>query len=341
MGHLSHKQKLLLAAIKVLLALGILGWLFVRIQQSNGFSRLIQEPKQWSILAAAQALVLLAFSLNYVRWYLLVRGLHMDFHLRDSFRLGTLGFMFNQISPGSVGGDLLKAVFIANEQHGKKTEAVATVVIDRIVGLYAMLIIASLGLGLVDSPVSEHPTVQKMQVIVWSALVVGTIAFVWVMSPLATGQRARDRADQLPLVGHTISRLVDAAAIYRSRLAYVLTAVGLAVMTHSLLILAFWCISQGLPVYDPTLSQNASIVPPSLVAGALPLTPGGLGTMEAAIEFFYVTLGAPKGDGTIVALAYRAMTYVVAAVGAGYYLTARKKIDTMLHEAEELAEELE
>ncbi len=63
--------------------------------------------------------------------------------------------------------------------------------------------------------------------------------------------------------------------------------------------------------------------------------------MEAAIEFFYVMLGAQKGDGIIVALAYRAMTYVVAAVGACYYLTSRKKIDTLLHEAEELAEELE
>jgi uncharacterized membrane protein YbhN (UPF0104 family) len=86
------------------------------------------------------------------------------------------------------------------------------------------------------------------------------------------------------------------------------------------------------------------------VAGALPLTPGGLGTMEAALEFFYVTLGAREGDGTIgaregdgtiVALSYRAMSYFFAAVGACYYLTARKKIDVMLHEAEELADELD
>ncbi len=341
MGHLSHKQKMLLAALKVLLALMILGYLFVRIQESDGFGRLLREPKHWPSLAAAQALVLVAFSLNFVRWFLLVRGLHMEFHLRDSFRLGTLGFMFNQISPGSVGGDLLKAVFIAKEQHGRKTEAVATVVIDRVVGLYAMLIVGSLGLALVSQQVSAHALVQKMQVIVWSSLAVGTIGFAWVMSPLATGKRARDFADRLPAVGHTVTRLIDAAAVYRSRRAYIFASVGLAVMTHCLLILAFWCISRGLPVYEPTLFQNASIVPPSLVAGALPLTPGGLGTMEAAIEFFYIALGAQKGDGTIVSLAYRAMTYVVAAVGACYYLTSRKKIDIMVHEAEELAEELE
>lgn len=341
MGHLSHKQKVLLATLKLLLALGILGYLFVRIQDSDGFSRLVSEPKHWPSLVAAQALVLIAFSLNFVRWYLLVRGLYMEFHLSDAFRLGTLGFMFNQVSPGSVGGDLLKAVFIAKEQHTQKTEAVATVVIDRVVGLYAMLIVGSLGLALVSPQISANALVQKMQVVVWSALAVGTVWFAWVMSPLATGKRVRDFADRLPAVGHTLTRLIDAAAIYRSRLAYIFASLGLAVMTHCLLIGAFWYISRGLPVYEPTLFQNASIVPPSLVAGALPLTPGGLGTMEAAIEFFYITLGGQKGDGTIVALAYRAMTYVVAAVGAGYYITARKKIDTMLHEAEELAEELE
>ena len=52
-------------------------------------------------------------------------------------------------------------------------------------------------------------------------------------------------------------------------------------------------------------------------------------------------MGATKGDGTVVALAYRAMTYAFAAVGACYYVTARKKIDTLLHDAEELAEELD
>jgi hypothetical protein len=341
MAHLSHKQKLLLATLKVSLAVGILGYLFTRIQDSSGFSRLVTEPKHWPSLAAAQVIVLVAFSLSFIRWYLLVRGLKLEFHLRDAFRLGTLGFLFNQISPGSVGGDLLKAVFIAKEQPGRRTEAVATVVIDRAVGLYAMLLVASLGLALVSGEIARSLIVQKLRIVVWWAAAIGTLGFAWAMSPLATGRRVRAWADRLPLVGHTVTRLIDATAVYHSRRAYVFAALALAAVTHAMLILAFWFISRGLPVHEPTLYQCASIVPPSLVAGTLPLTPGGLGTLEATTEFFYATLGAREGDGTIVALAYRAMTYVFAAVGACYYLAARRKIDVMLHEAEELAEELE
>ena len=341
MTHLSHQQRILIGTFKVVLAVAILIYLFARIQESAGFSRLANEPKHWPLLFAGLLMVVIAFSLSFVRWYLLVRGLGMDFHMRDAFRLGTLGFMFNQVSPGSVGGDLLKAVFIAREQHTQKTEAVATVVIDRIVGLYAMLIVGSLGLALLSQDISEHEFVQQLQVVVWTALAVGTVAFAWVMSPLATGHRVRGLADRMPIVGHTVTRLIDAAASYHTHRGYIFMSVGLAVVTHVLLVLAFWFTSRGLPVYEPTFSQNASIVPPCLLIGALPLTPGGLGTMEASAEFFFVMLGAHRGDGTIVALAYRAMTYIFAAVGACYYVTARKKVDMMLHEAEELAEELE
>lgn len=341
MAHLSPQQKLLIATLKVLLAVVILGYLFLRMQESSGFSRLVSEPKHWPSLAAAQAIVLVAFSLSFVRWFLLVRGLDLTFQLSDAFRLGTLGFMLNQVSPGSVGGDLLKAVFVAKEQPGRRTEAVATVLIDRVVGLYAMVVVASAGLALVGGEIGDSKMVGQLRLVVWWVAAVGAVGFVWVMSPWATGPRVRGVADRLPVIGHTLTRLIDAAAIYHSRRGYVFAAFALAATTHSLLILAFGFTSQGLPVFRPTLYQSAAVVPPSLVAGALPLTPGGLGTMEAAVEYFYGRLGAREGDGTIVALAYRAMTYVFAALGACYYLTARKKIDVMIHEAEELADELE
>ena len=65
--------------------------------------------------------------------------LHLPFRLRDAFRLGFLAFLLNFVSVGAVGGDLFKAFFIARDQPGRRTEAVATVVVDRLVGFYALL----------------------------------------------------------------------------------------------------------------------------------------------------------------------------------------------------------
>lgn len=336
----SPRKKILLIAIKLILMVGIVGYLMMQIQQEDGFARLVSEPKQWGYLIFAQLMVLAAFSCSFIRWYLLVTGLHMPFQLQDAFRLGTLGFMLNQVAPGSVGGDLFKAVFIAREQPGKRTEAVATVLIDRVIGLYGMLIIASLALSFTSGAIESQPVIRTIRTVVWFALAAGTIGLFLVMSPLATSNKVRELADKIPLIGGTLTKLIDALEVYRNRRNYLIGAFSLALMTHSLLVSSFWCISQGLPVDGPTFMQNTCIVPVALVAGALPGMPGGIGVMEGALSYLYTTIGGSEANGAIVAFGYRAMTYVLAAIGACYYFTARKKVESIMHDAETLAEEM-
>lgn len=339
MPQLSSRQKKLIAALKIAAAAAILVILLRRIQGESGFHRLANEPKHWLPLALAQGLVLLAFSLSFVRWFMLVRGLDLAFRIKDAFRLGTLGFMLNQVAPGSVGGDLVKAVFIAREQSGKRTEAIATVLVDRVIGLYAMLVIASLGLALAGNQIQSRELLRSLQFTVWPAALAGTVGLAFVLSPFATGPHARKLAGNLPLIGHTFTRLLEAADVYRSRRVYLFAGFAIALLTHCMLISAFWLIGLGLPVQEPSFTQNATLVPIGLVAGAVIPTPGGLGGLEATMEWLYSSVGSGKGDGTIVALAYRAMTYLFAAAGAFYYFTARKNVGELIHEAEVLAEE--
>ena len=49
---------------------------------------------------------------------------------------------FNAFLLGSTGGDLLKAYYAARETHHRKTEAVVTVLVDRLIGLFSMLALA-------------------------------------------------------------------------------------------------------------------------------------------------------------------------------------------------------
>ena len=58
--------------------------------------------------------------------------------------ISLVAHFFNSFLLGSTGGDLLKAYYAARETHHKKTEAVMTVLVDRLVGLFAMLLFACL-----------------------------------------------------------------------------------------------------------------------------------------------------------------------------------------------------
>jgi uncharacterized membrane protein YbhN (UPF0104 family) len=94
-------------------------------------------------------------------------------------------------------------------------------------------------------------------------------------------------------------------------------------------------------VKAPNLHTMFVIGPLSLAAGAIPITPSGLGVFEAALGQLYRAVGLAEGDGYLVGLTSRVMTYVMAAVGAVYYLNARRAVKEVLHEADEVADELE
>jgi uncharacterized membrane protein YbhN (UPF0104 family) len=158
---------------------------------------------------------------------------------------------------------------------------------------------------------------------------------------LISGNKTQRLVKRIPAVGGALGRLVDGLNHFSSRRSYLAAAFALALLTHCLLVSAFWCVSRGLPIHGPSFLQNATIVPLALVAGALPLTPGGLGLTEAALAKLYGTIQLNESDGALVALGYRALTYVVAATGACYYLSAKRRIDRLLEEAETLAAEIE
>lgn len=334
------RLKFALVVAKMLLALAIVGYLLWKIRGDAGFSRLYHEPKNWGYLVVGLVAVLTAFTISFIRWWLLVRGLGLTFHLRDAFRLGSLGFMLNQVMPGSVGGDLFKAAFIAHEQPGRRTEAIASVFIDRYVGLVAMLIVASIALMFFGKALRTSLMLGGIEVFVWTATFVGVTGLAALSSYMFSGIKVQQAVKRVPLVGHALARLAAGLHQFASRKRYLVLALLLAMATHCLLITAFWCVGQGLPIHGPTFQQNATIVPLALVAGAVPLTPGGLGLMESAVAKLFSAIGLNESDGAMVALGYRALTYVVAAIGAFYYLSAKRRIDRLLDEAEELAEEV-
>ena len=329
-----HRRRVAVGLAKMGIAVGILAFLAYRLSGEGVFTRLIDEPKHWGRLALAQGFVLLGTTLNWVRWQVLVRALALDFSFRDAFRLGALGHLLSQVSLGSVGGDVFKAMVIAREHPGKRTEAVASVVIDRVVGLYAMLLVATAGTISVGDATTLTTEIKALKTLVVTLAIVGTVGVALLMTPALTGPRMREWLKKIPLAGSTLARLFGAADAYRHERRYLFAAIGIACCTHVSLVTAIWLISQGLPVTAPTLAATFLVGPLSLCAGAIPLTPAGLGTFEAAMNQLFTAVGSRAGDGLLVAICYRAMTYVVAGIGAIYYVSSRKKVREALDEAE-------
>ena len=161
-------KKLIVNLVKIGISAGIVAYLVANVRSDPSYRMLADQPKDWSLFAAAWALAMTAVSITLTRWFLLVRAIGLPFRLKDAFRLGFLGYLLNFISVGNVGGDLFKAVFIAREQHGRRTEAVATVIIDRMVGMYSLLLVATAGILTTDLDRQLEP--RQIQIICQATL---------------------------------------------------------------------------------------------------------------------------------------------------------------------------
>jgi len=329
-------KKYLIGTLKIILPLAIIAWLLMSIEPEQ-LEQLRTRPKNWGMLTAAFGISLFAICLTFVRWYLLVRAIRLPFRLRDAFRLGFLGFLLNFISIGAVGGDLFKAFFIAREQPRRRAEAVATVIVDRMIGLYALLLVTSAAIFFSNFS-DPSPALRTICNMTYLATAVGGLCVVMVLIPGFTRGSLSEWMASLPRIGPTIQQLISSIRMYRDRPLVMLVIVGMSMGVQSLFAIAIFLIAAAIFESPPALADHFIIVPLSMVAGALPLTPAGLGSFELAMDELYVHIpaGGP-GDaiGVLIAIAFRIVTIAIAAVGVVYYWICRREIQEVLHEVEE------
>ena len=332
-------KRQLFNVVKVAVSLGILTYLVLHTfhKYPESFHQLQSEPKNWLLLIAAWLILSAAVVTTFFRWYLLVRVLALPFSLRDAFRLGFVGYFFNLISLGIVGGDLFKAMFLAREQPGHRTEAVATVVVDRVVGIYGLLLVASAAIAFSDvSKLSDN--VSKLCEGTLAITAFATVVLLLLLMGFGTQGKLVGRLCQVRHIGPFLERLVVTARTYRLQKRVLAQALLLTLGVHCLGAVAFYLIAEGLPGEGPNLATHFFIVPLGMVAGAIPLPMAALGAFEGVLQFLYLQTGGGVAKGLVVALVYRFITLLVATVGIVFYVRTRQDLKQVLEESRRLRE---
>ena len=327
------KKRHFVTFFKFMLPVVIIAWLVANIDREQ-VGKLWQQQIDWLTLSVGFALVMTAVCASFVRWYLLVRALDLPFTLANAFRLSFVAYLLNFVGVGSVGGDLFKAFFIAREQPGRRAEAVATVVIDRMIGLVALLLVASTAI-LISGVADAAPVVQAICNLTLLATVIALATVALILIPRFSHGRLVRSLTSIPKVGPIVGRLLIAVGIYRRKLGVLAVALVLSLCIHILMAVSLYLVAVSIFDQHPTLAEHFIIVPLACVAGALPLTPAGLGTFEAAMSELYRLLPAESGgDGFIVALGYRLITIVIAVIGVVYYWASRTEMSELIEKAE-------
>jgi uncharacterized protein (TIRG00374 family) len=300
-------------------ALGLLAWTVWsnRIQIKGVLAR---RPDPWP-LAIGFAIYLAALVLTFFRWFVLVRALGLPFRFADAIRLGFIGNVFNLVIPGAVGGDVIKAAFLCREQE-RKTQAVASMVIDRILGLIGLFVLAGIaGLGIWSESGAE---VQRLILAAWLAVAAGIVGLAILFTPawyrpLLKLVAGRGRLETL------LMELVVMASAYRDRIGVIIGMLTLASGIYALYVLAFYCVSLSLfPTEAPTLAQHFLVVPLTLFTTAAPLPFGALGLTENVSKVLFDLVHFPGG--AVAMMGYRVLMYAGGLVSAGVYFANARQV---------------
>jgi hypothetical protein len=324
----SRRRRILVNALRFALSGAILAHVIegVRSEDPETFARLLGQPKDWSLLCLAWACCATALGVGYMRWHVLIRGLGLRSTPTATLRIGVFAFMLDFAALGAAGGDLVKVVLLARQQHSSRgVEAAATVVADRVVGLLMMTSTAACVLWWNRSDLPQ--ALQVIAGFIGSAAIGAWLAVAALFAALSLRLADESSLSRLGKIGFLLARLVEAARMYRRHPAVLLLACLLALTALTLNVTGFFLLAKGFPAVGPSWPEHWRIVPTALLSGLIPLPADALGVFDYAVSQLYVAATdgrASEGLGLLVVMSYRVVSIGVAAIGLVLYTVSRK-----------------
>ena len=222
-----------------------------------------------------------------IRWRLVlaVQGLHLS--LGRATGISLVAHFFNSFLLGSTGGDLLKAYYAAAETNHKKAEAVTTVVVDRLLGLFAMLLFVSLmalaNWSAVMSLLDElKQGFMMVMLVVLGMLFISGLIIVLAFWAEPTGTRLKVEAllAKLPK-GDVLVRCIEACHAFGEKPGFLPRVLGWSMLLSTACVLQIVALGFGLGLpMGEHFRVLLLIVPAIICISALPITPSGIGVRE-------------------------------------------------------------
>jgi uncharacterized protein (TIRG00374 family) len=323
-------KNLIVQVAKVVLAIGLIVWL-VKSGKLNfrALSNLLQ-PKYFAL-----GLLLMGGNLylGSERWRTLLVTQSHRLTAWATYKLTLIGIFFNFAVPGGVGGDLVKAYYFSKDHPESRMVAATSVLMDRVLGLYSMVLMAVTAMVFDYAHVQANPSLH----VLWTSLIALFIAFtagLWMVFSeklYQRGQLAR-LLTSLPL-GAKLMRIYESLHSYGKDFRHVVFSVILSLFAQTFAILFMILAGTVSGIIDMNWSTYFLVAPLGLMATAIPIAPAGVGVGQFAFYYlFNLYSGRPSDLGPMVITASQVATFIFGLIGAVFYMQRKEKAPASLTE---------
>jgi uncharacterized protein (TIRG00374 family) len=271
------------AFIKILIAITLIYWLISSGKIDFSVTRFLLNP--WLAFFALGLTFLNLFCAS-ERWRLLLKSQNILNTRLKTFQLSSIGLLFNFVMPGGVGGDVIKVFYAIKDSSDKKIEALNTVLLDRVIGLYTMILFGFASM-LLDLKILQ--TSLKLHSIFLFLLALTFISSLGLFLLFNQNQKVKETLlKYLKFLPHhqKFQKLYLNLNLYGKNLKVIAQCICLSFFAQLAAILLMVGIGTQLG-YQIPLTTYFIAIPLGFIITAIPISPGGVGVGQAAFLYLF------------------------------------------------------
>jgi glycosyltransferase 2 family protein len=306
----------IMTALRVAVSVALIAWILRKAPLGEVLDAYRSADFRFVLLALA--LNPLGYWSSVSRWRLLIRSQGGDAPFGFLVRSFLVGVFFNNLLPSTIGGDAVRAYDTSRSGLGRAA-AVAVVVVDRFIGLLALIFFAGMGLLL-----SGHLTDRVPALYGWVAG--GTAAMGLIAALLFLPSRRAP--DLLARLGPRFKKVSDAIFAFQGKGAVLAKAFGYSLVLQTMVVLNGWLLAKALHVPIP-LQYFFLIVPLAVFVMMIPVSINAIGVRESVWAFFFAAFGVASAKGVAVAWLDYGLVLIQALIGGAIHAWSHRAPETV------------
>jgi glycosyltransferase 2 family protein len=313
----------LVNVLKILVTVGLFAFLLTRIDLQQVWGIIVHANVPLFLLALV--LYFVAIILGAVKWQILVRAQDIDAPLGALLNFSLMGLFFGNVMPSNIGGDVVRAYDLARVTKGRAEAAAISVLVDRLMGLFAFFSAAVVTAVLATLMLAQAQQLEQIEIVT----VIAASAFMALCAALFSRRIARRLAfifeiGPLTRLKPTAENVYHALQVYRFRYRALASNVLLSVSIVVLTAFIWYLLGQAVGITHVGFFTFLLFNPLIAFLLLIPISFNGLGQKEAIVVFFFGLVGVPQENALAMSLLFHVLIVVTSLPGGFVWFSARQ-----------------
>lgn len=269
----------------------------------------------WRWVLAACVLVVIDRAVNAYRWIALLQPVTPRPSVSALMRIFFISTFVGTFLPSTVGSDAVRAWSLAQDQVSR-SQSIASVLVDRLLGLVSTLLTALVGCALMPMLLSNLGAALTWALALTTAVSVLSLAVVF--SPGIDAILRRHLGVVPARLRSSAGRLLDALQAYRTERRLMMLVLAASVGVQVLRVVQAWMLGLSLGIAAP-LTAYVAFIPVIVLVMLLPVTMNGLGTGQLAFVWMFRLAGVGAAEAFALSVLFAGLGIVGNLPGALLY----------------------